>query len=96
MAYVIVRLKSDEKALEKSLLSEDIITRQSISIREGEALGKEGGVEYILVEGSEEAVMRVKEIAPNNILEGKEAEEIYNKIKAEEENAVSGMGFVFQ
>ena len=96
MAYVIVRLKSDEKVLEKSLLSEDIITRQSISIREGEALGKEGGVEYILVEGSEEAVERVKEIAPNNILEGKEAEEIYNKIKAEEENAVSGMGFVFQ
>ncbi|MCD6383338.1 MAG: hypothetical protein J7L88_02620 [Thermoplasmata archaeon] len=92
----MVRLKSDEKALEKSLLSEDIITRQSISIREGEALGKEGGVEYILVEGSEEAVERVKEIAPNNILEGKEAEEIYNKIKAEEENAVSGMGFVFQ
>lgn len=96
MAHVIVELKSTEKALEKVLLTDDIISRQSITIRDGKVLGLSEDREYILIEGSEEAVERVKELAPDNILSGKGAEEAYQKLKAEEEDAASGMGFIFQ
>lgn len=96
MAHVIVELKPSEKALEKELLTDDIISRQSITIRDGKALGLSEEKEYILIEGSEEAVKRVREIAPNNILSGKWAMEAYQKLKAEEEDAASGMGFIFQ
>jgi len=96
MAHIILELKPSEKALEKEILSDDVISRQSITIRDGKVLGLAEDKEYILIEGSEEAIERVKGIAPNNILSGKWAAETYEKLKSEEEDAASGMGFIFQ
>ncbi|HDD60374.1 MAG TPA: hypothetical protein ENF69_05455 [Euryarchaeota archaeon] len=96
MAHIILELKPSEKALEKEILSDDVISRQSITIRDGKVLGLAEDKEYILIEGSEEAIERVKGIAPNNILSGKWAAEAYEKLKSEEEDAASGMGFIFQ
>ncbi len=94
MVYAIFRVKKEDKAKIDEKLKIDIISRQSITVRDGEGLGLDDAV-YVLIEGSEEAIEEAKkafdfaEIPENH-------GEIYKKFKAQEDDAASGMGLIFQ
>ncbi len=91
--YVVLKFKPGEKKIEE-LYRDDVVGRQSIIKRDAKSLGLEGNEIYLLVEGSKEAIKRVREIAGDNELkEG--VEKIYQKIKEAEEEASLGMGAIF-
>jgi len=78
-------------------LKDDIVSRQSIYIRDAKALGLDNKVRYVLVEGDAKAVDRAVEIftkfakiAPEN-----EGNDVRNRIKSFEEDAASGIGNIF-
>ncbi|MGB9636257.1 MAG: hypothetical protein ACPL1Y_03285 [Thermoplasmata archaeon] len=96
MAYAIYGVKKEHIGKIENVLKDDLVSRQSIKIREASVLGVNKEVRYVLVEGSEEAIKRAdelfKEIAEKET--GADAEKAYAAFKAEDENVASGMGFI--
>ncbi|MEM3738229.1 MAG: hypothetical protein QW204_00580, partial [Thermoplasmata archaeon] len=96
MAYGIYGVKKEFIGKIDEALKDDMVSRQSIKIRDAKVLGINKEVRYVLVEGSEEAVKRADEIF-KPIAEketGEDAEKAYAAFKAEDENVASGMGFI--
>jgi hypothetical protein len=96
MAYAIYGVKKDCIGKIDNVLKDDLVSRQSIKIRDASVFGIKKDVRYVLVEGSEEAIKRAdelfKDIAEKE--QGADAERAYAAFKAEDENVASGMGFI--
>ena len=91
--YAIFKFNSGDRKIDE-LYRDDIISRQTIIKRDTRSLGMEGSDIYILIEGSEEAIEKVRKIAGEfEMKDGRE--EIYRKIKEAEEEASLGMGAIF-
>ncbi|HKZ90419.1 MAG TPA: hypothetical protein VJ300_09225 [Thermoplasmata archaeon] len=85
-------------ATQLDLLSkDDLVSRQSIVVREASALGIPGDGSIVLVEGSEAGVARAEALLKEAsvMLSGAEAEAAYRSFRSQDENAASGMGLLF-
>jgi len=89
--YAVFKFKGEEKI--RALYEDDLIGRQTLIKRDAKSLGMEGDEIYLVIEGSEEAIKRAREMAGE--FEMKEGEKIYRKIKKSEEEASLGMGAIF-
>ncbi|MCD6275515.1 MAG: hypothetical protein J7J42_02105 [Thermoplasmata archaeon] len=92
--YAIFKFNSGDRKIDE-LYRDDIISRQTIIKRDTRSLGMEGSDIYILIEGSEEAIEKVRKIAGEFEMKDEEKERIYRKIKEAEEEASLGMGAIF-
>ncbi|MFQ6060813.1 MAG: hypothetical protein ACE5KV_05925 [Thermoplasmata archaeon] len=95
--YVLFKVPVEKRGKVNQLLKDDLVSRQSIIVRDASALMMEGKETYVLIEGSDEALKKAEELFEEigEKLEGKEAEDIYSKIKEKEEDATGGMGLLF-
>jgi len=93
--YVI--FKGGSQRDEEVFSRDDIVSRQTIKTYDFSSLGLKGDGVVILIEGSEDAIERAKELAKDKLelIEGEEAEEIYKKIKELEESVSMGVGAIF-
>ncbi|MEW5761119.1 MAG: hypothetical protein AB1779_10190 [Candidatus Thermoplasmatota archaeon] len=98
MVYAVFSVEKEKSGRISEVLRDDIVSRQSIVIREAVVFGIEKNISYVLIEGSEEGIRRAKELFKDigNIEEEKEAEKIYNYIKSTESSAEIGLGTVFE
>lgn len=80
----------EEPSLLTTVLNDDLISRQSISLRDHPDGGK-----VILLEGSSEAISRMLELAPESRIEDEEALKIYEEIKRQETDVTAGIGAIF-
>lgn len=76
---------------------DNLAGRQSITVREARSLGLGGEGSLVLVEGSEEGVARADALLKEagTALAGAEAEAAYRAFRSQDEDAASGLGFVF-
>ncbi len=79
----------------KELLTDDVISRQSIFIRDAKAFDIDKDVQYILIEGSEEALKKASELFKDIANEPENKYEIYKNFKLQEESAAEGIGMIF-
>ena len=95
MAFAIFRGKTQKD--EDIFTKDDLVSRQTIRTYDYASLGLDGEGFIILVEGSDEAVNRAKEIAKDKLelIEGEDAHKIYEKIKELEESVSMGVGAIF-
>ncbi len=94
--YTIFEVEKDKAAKIADILSDDLISRQTTVVRDGETLGLKEGITYVMIEGSEDAVIRGKELfSESDIEETEELEKAYTSIKEVEENSASGIGTIF-
>lgn len=79
------------------LLQDDLVSRQSISVRDARALGSRLEGTLVLIEGTEGAVKRFRELSSPGAkrLGKREAEEVYELLRKEEEDAAEGVGMLF-
>ena len=91
--YAVFKFKKGDKKIDE-IYRDDLLNRQSISKRDGKSLGLNDDYIYLMIEGSEDAIKRIREIAGESELK-EDAEEIYRKIKESEEAASLGMGAIF-
>lgn len=76
--------------------ADDLVSRQSIAMRDGSALGFPEFGRLVLVEGTEAGVARaVARFAFATRLKGEKAEAVYQAFKAQEDDAASGIGLIF-
>jgi hypothetical protein len=95
--YVIFSIEKEKTGKMNEALKDDLVSRQSIVIREAKVLGEDIEGTLLLVEGTEEAVERAKEIFEElgKALKDDEAKSAYDKFKAEEDTVANGVGFLF-
>lgn len=76
---------------------DNVAGRQSVTVRDAKTLGVGGEGSLVLIEGSDVGVARADAILKDSAtaLSGSEAETAYRAFRAQDEDAASGMGFVF-
>ena len=97
MSYAIFSVDNEKRNKIKEVLSDDLVSRQSITTRDAKALKIEKEAQFILIEGTDEALDKAKELFQDlgDLIEGTDAEDIYKKFKEDEEGAAAGVGFIF-
>ena len=98
MSYVIFEVKSAEAGKISTMLKDDVVSRQSIVIRDANSLEIKKEVSYLKIEGSTEGLKRAEELAKElgmTKLKEKKAKTINDKIKEQEDSAATGMGMIF-
>jgi len=98
MSYVIFKVKSAEQGKINTMLKDDLVSRQSIVIRDANSLDIKVGVSFLKIEGSKEGIQRAEELAKElgmKKLPEKKAKIINDKIKEQEDSAATGMGMIF-
>ncbi|MDI6917978.1 MAG: hypothetical protein QMC80_09315 [Thermoplasmatales archaeon] len=118
--YAVFSVEKNNIGKADEILKDDVVSRQSIAVRDASALDIDSENRYILIEGNEQAIKRAEELFKGIVevlkksleaveekaeeepkkeigekLSEKEASEIYDKIKKEEENVAEGVGFIF-
>jgi hypothetical protein len=97
MAWTIYSIPSDRRSALEAALKDDLVSRQSQTVREAGALGGPADTTYVLVEGSAEGVHRADELlAPvGTRLPSPDAERLHQRFKDDEDAASAGMGLFF-
>ncbi|UCF08583.1 MAG: hypothetical protein JSW28_02525 [Thermoplasmata archaeon] len=97
MNYVIFSVDKSHVSKINQILRDDLVSRQSISVRDASALNIEKDIRYVLIEGTDEAIKKAEELFTDigTKEDEEEAKTIYNKIKSEESDVAEGVGFIF-
>ena len=97
MDHEIIRLPKGSSSVLGKIVQDDIVSRQTIVVRDAGSVGLEGEDTIILIEGSEEALEKAKEIVSDSgsLLESAEKEDVYNRIKEAEDSVAEGLGLMF-
>jgi hypothetical protein len=95
--YLVFSLKKIKKGVIDSLMADDIVGRQSINFRDGPLYGLPEDELVLIIEGSQDALSRVKEIAGDSLspIPEERSRTIYEKFRDEEKKADEGLGFIF-
>lgn len=94
--YAIFELEKDKAKHIADVLSDDMISRQTTVVRDGAGLGLDKELTFVMIEGSEDAVEKSKEMFSQfEVSECKDSDKIYQKIKEEEDAAAAGVGTIF-
>ena len=95
----IVWLVSDDKLNEvrDKLLKDELVNRQSITIRSARILDFNKDGNYIYITGSEESIEKAKEIVGESVqeVEDDEATEVISRIEESEDSVAAGLGGIF-
>jgi len=97
MPWTIFAIPNDHRAALDAALKDDLVSRQSHTVRDGAGVGAASATIIVLVEGGADAVRRAEELlAPAGTrLGGEEAERLYRRLKDEQDAASAGMGLFF-
>ncbi len=95
--YRVFRIPAAQIAKIDAVYADNVAGRQSITIREARTLGLSGEGSLVLVEGSDEGVVRAETLLKDvtTTLTGSEAEAAYRAFRSQDEDAATGMGLVF-
>ena len=97
MSYVIFSVEKSQVGKVNQILRDDLVSRQSIVLRDASALNIEKDVRYVLIEGTDEAIKKAEELFTDvgKKENDEEAKNIYSKIKSEESDVAEGVGLIF-
>ncbi len=98
MTYIIFEVKKEESGKINTVVKDDLVSRQSITTRDASSLDIDGEATYLKIEGSNDALKKAKKLAKEEGLKKlseKQAKDINDKIKAQDDSAASGMGMIF-
>ena len=95
--YRVFRIPSAQAEKANLLIGDDLVGRQSVTVRDAKALGLKGDDRYVLVEGSEPALARAVELLKGSAdpLEAAKADDVYKRFRAQDDQAAAGMGLIF-
>ena len=95
--YRVFRLPATQASRADVVWKDDVVSRQSVTARDAKSLGLSGDDRYVLIEGSDAGVARAAELLKDiaRALTAAEAERVYRRFRAQDEEAASGMGLIF-
>lgn len=95
MAFQVYRFPSALRARLDEALGDDILSRQSLVIRDARHFGVPGDWIFLFVEGEEKGIFRADAVLLEFGERAPDAKTLHDLLKAEEDNAASSLGSVF-
>ena len=97
MEMVLKIKKQNLQKVKDILLKDETVSRASIMFKESKSLGLKGDHYYCYISGLDEACDKAKELTKDwaEVVSEKDTKEIIEKIKSEEESAMTGFGDIF-
>jgi len=97
MAWTLHLIPSTKKAEVEAALRDDVVSRQSHTLRDAPSVGGPAGHLYIMVEGSEPGVHRAEELLKplGEPLTAADRDAVHQRFKDDQESASTGMGLFF-
>jgi len=97
MAWTLFVVPSAKRPELDAVLKDDVLSRQSQTLRDAKAMGGPADATYVLLEGAAEAMQRADSLlAPLGAKPASaDAEALHRRFKEEEEAASAGMGLFF-
>jgi glutamate synthase domain-containing protein 3 len=97
MGVAVFIVDNENKGKLRDVTNDDLISRQSITLRDASALSIDKEAQVLIIEGEDGALERARELIKDIGEEQDEtkASEIVAKVKSEEEDAAEGVGFIF-
>ncbi len=77
---------------QETLKKDELVGRQSITVRDAESLGMKKEGSFLVVDGSKKALKQAEKLLKGLAKKSKKKDKVVEKIKEEEESAVSGFG----
>ncbi len=100
--YVVFDVKGPKAEVDRILQDVqdprvDVVSRQSLLFRDAKALGFPAYGTFVVVEGTEAGLAAAEALFKDigKKLDAKNAEAVYRAIRAQEDDAASGMGLIF-
>lgn len=91
----VYTLPARERARLEAALGDDILSRQSITLRDARHFGHPGDALYVFIEGSEQGVYRADELLGAIAQRAPDETALLQRLKAEEDDAATGLGSIF-
>ena len=97
MEVVFKIKKQNLQKIKDVLLKDETVSKASIIFKGSKSLGFEGDYYYCYISGLDESCDKAKELTEEltEVVDEKDAKKIIEKIKEEEESAMSGFGNLF-
>ena len=97
MSWTIFSVPSEKRPELDRALKDDLVSRQSQTVRDAAAMGGPVGETYVLVEGTPDGVKRAEELLgkAGTKLGATDAEALHRRFKDEEDAASAGIGLFF-
>lgn len=95
--YRVFRLPAAHAPRADILWKDDLVSRQSVTERDARSLGLPGDDRYVVVEGTDAGLARAIDLLKDVVrpMDGADAERVYRRFRAQDEEAASGMGLIF-
>ncbi len=91
----VYRVPNTERSRLDQTLGDDVLSRQSLTIRDGRHFGLPGNETILFVEGTEQGVFRADELLASFAKRAEDEPGLLRQLKAEEDDAASGLGSIF-
>ena len=95
MPAQVYRIKTTDKARLDAALGDDILSRQSLTIRDARHFGVPGDFIFLFVEGSDAGILRADAVLLDFAQRAPDGNTLIDLLKAEEDAAASGLGSIF-
>lgn len=95
MPFRVYRFLPAQRAKLEEALGDDIVSRQSLTMRDARHFGVPGDHLYLFVEGTDAGLLRADAVLLEFGERAPGGEALYEMLKAEEDAAASGLGSVF-
>lgn len=95
MPFQVYRFPSSARARLDEALGDDILSRQSLVIRDARHFGVPGDHIFLFVEGAEAGIVRADAVLLDFGERAPDAETLHKLLKDEEDAAAGGLGSIF-
>lgn len=95
MPFQVYRVRSADRARLEAALGDDILSRQSLVLRDARHFGLPGDFVYLFVDGSEAGIIRADGVLLDFAERAPDAAALHERLRAEEDEAASSLGSIF-
>lgn len=97
MEMIFFVAKDKYPVLNREIMSDELVNRQSVSFRDNVSLGMEKEGYYLYINGSDEAIVKAEEIIGDKAekLSGDEFDKVLKLINEQENAQAEGFGAIF-
>ena len=94
----VYSLDRASQAVIDSLKNDDVVGRQSITVRNSELFGLPEETVTVIIEGSEESLKKAEELGKGSlkVLGPSITQNVISRIREEEDRSDRGLGFIFE
>lgn len=95
MPFRVYVVRSSDRARLDAALGDDVVSRQSIQVRDAHHFGRPGDQLFVFVDGTEAGLVRADAVLLDFAERAPDADVLHGLLVAEEEAAASSLGSVF-